>query len=103
MALFDSFYADVVQLVRIHKMWKVTNNSEYIRVHYTGFQIPGIIIDWLIRLKDCQAWFVNDNNLCRKRSLNDIADVTELTSYLRYDAIYKMISKVCLSSVTDQN
>jgi hypothetical protein len=46
---------------------------------------------------------VNDNNLCRKRSLNDIADVTELTSYLRYDAIYKMISKVCLSSAADPN
>jgi hypothetical protein len=55
----------------------------------------------MIRLKDCQAWFVNDNNLCRKRSLNDIADVTELTSYLRYDAIYKMISKVCLGNVAD--
>jgi len=47
-----------------------------------------------LKLKDCQAWFVNDNNLCRKRSLNDITDVTELTSYLRYDAIYKMVSKV---------
>ncbi len=57
----------------------------------------------MIRLKDCQAWFVNDNNLCRKRSLNDIADVTELTSYLRYDAIYKMISKVWLNCVADQN
>ena len=31
-----------------------------------------------LRLKDCQAWFVNDNNLCRKRPLIN-TDSTELS------------------------
>lgn len=47
----------------------------------------------VFRLKDCQAWFVNDNNLCRKREVI-ASEPNELTGYLRYDAIYKMITKV---------
>ena len=43
-----------------------------------------------LRLKDCQAWFVNDNNLCRKRPMI-ATDATELSGYLRYDAINKML------------
>ena len=45
-----------------------------------------------LRLKDCQAWFVNDNNLCRKRPMI-ATDATELSGYLRYDAINKMLVK----------
>jgi len=45
-----------------------------------------------LRLKDCQAWYVNDNNLCRKREAM-AGDSVELTSYLRHDAIHKMITK----------
>jgi len=45
-----------------------------------------------LRLKDCQAWFVNDNNLCRKRPMI-ATDATELSGYLRYDAINKMLIK----------
>lgn len=45
-----------------------------------------------LKLKDCQAWYVNDQNLCRKRETKG-AD-NELAAYLRYDAIYKMITKV---------
>lgn len=44
-----------------------------------------------LRLKDCQAWYVNNNNLCKKRELVQ-TDGTELAGYLRYDAIDKMIS-----------
>ena len=47
----------------------------------------------LVRLKDCQAWYVNDNNLCRKRPLVS-TDATDLAGYLRYDAINKVISKL---------
>jgi len=43
-----------------------------------------------LRLKDCQAWYVNDQNLCKKRELI-ATDATELAGYLRYDAINKMI------------
>jgi len=43
-----------------------------------------------LRLKDCQAWYVNDNNLCKKRELVP-NDTTDLAGYLRYDAINKMI------------
>jgi len=43
-----------------------------------------------LRLKDCQAWYVNDSNLCKKRQLVQ-TDATELAGYLRYDAILKMI------------
>merc|ERR1719289_781597 len=39
---------------------------------------------------DCQAWYVNDQNLCKKRELI-ATDATELAGYLRYDAINKMI------------
>ena len=46
-----------------------------------------------LRLKDCQAWYVNDNNLCRKRPLVS-TDATDLAGYLRYDAINKVISKL---------
>ena len=46
-----------------------------------------------LRLKDCQAWFVNDNNLCRKRPLVP-TDSTDLAGYLRYDAINKVITKL---------
>ena len=46
-----------------------------------------------LRLKDCQAWYVNDNNLCRKRPLVS-TDTTDLAGYLRYDAINKVISKL---------
>jgi len=45
-----------------------------------------------LKLKDCQAWYVNDQNLCRKRESKGFEN--ELAGYLRYDAIYKMISKV---------
>ena len=47
----------------------------------------------LFRLKDCQAWYVNDNNLCRKRPLVS-TDATDLAGYLRYDAINKVVSKL---------
>merc|ERR1712126_379122 len=46
-----------------------------------------------LRLKDCQAWYVNENNLCRKREIIT-TDSTELAGYLRYDAINKMITKL---------
>ncbi|CAN0550648.1 unnamed protein product, partial [Ectocarpus sp. 8 AP-2014] len=46
-----------------------------------------------LRLKDCQAWYVNDNNLCRKREIIG-TDTSELAGYLRYDAINKMIVKL---------
>ena len=46
-----------------------------------------------LRLKDCQAWFVNDNNLCRKRPLVP-TDSTDLAGYLRYDAINKVLGKL---------
>jgi len=46
-----------------------------------------------LRLKDCQAWYVNDNNLCRKREIIG-TDSSELAGYLRYDAINKMIVKL---------
>jgi len=46
-----------------------------------------------LRLKDCQAWFVNENNLCRKRPLVS-TDPTELAGYLRYDAINKILTKI---------
>jgi len=46
-----------------------------------------------LRLKDCQAWYVNDNNLCRKREIIS-TDSSELAGYLRYDAINKMIVKL---------
>merc|ERR1711971_616375 len=46
-----------------------------------------------LRLKDCQAWFVNENNLCRKRPLVS-TDPTELAGYLRYDAINKVLTKL---------
>ena len=43
-----------------------------------------IFNDWNIctRLKDCQAWYVNDQNLCKKRELI-ATDATELAGYLR--------------------
>merc|ERR1711970_1526703 len=44
-----------------------------------------------LRLKDCQAWYVNEQNLCKKRELI-ATDATELAGYLRYDAINKMIA-----------
>jgi len=44
-----------------------------------------------LRLKDCQAWYVNEQNLCKKRELVN-TDGTELAGYLRYDAINKMIA-----------
>merc|ERR1719158_2051436 len=44
-----------------------------------------------LRLKDCQAWYVNEQNLCKKRELVQ-TDGTELAGYLRYDAINKMIT-----------
>ena len=37
----------------------------------------------LFRLKDCQAWYVNDQNLCKKRELI-ATDATELAGYLRF-------------------
>ena len=37
-----------------------------------------------VRLKDCQAWYVNDQNLCKKRELI-ATDATELAGYLRFD------------------
>jgi hypothetical protein len=43
-----------------------------------------------LRLKDCQAWYVNEQNLCKKRELVN-TDSSELAGYLRYDAINKMI------------
>jgi len=46
-----------------------------------------------LRLKDCQAWFVNENNLCRKRPVV-ATDPTELAGYLRYDAINKILAKL---------
>jgi len=44
-----------------------------------------------LRLKDCQAWYVNENNLCRKREIIS-TDATELAGYLRYEAINKMLN-----------
>ena len=43
-----------------------------------------IFNDWnfCTRLKDCQAWYVNDQNLCKKRELI-ATDATELAGYLR--------------------
>jgi len=46
-----------------------------------------------LKLKDCQAWYVNDENRCRKRESAKGGE-NELQSYLRYDAIYKMLMKV---------
>merc|ERR1711962_1222057 len=43
-----------------------------------------------LRLKDCQAWYVDEDKLCRKREVI-ATDATELAGYLRYDAINKMI------------
>ena len=45
-----------------------------------------------------QAWYVNDNNLCRKRPVIS-TDATELSGYLRYDAINKMLVKHMVSSL----
>ena len=38
-----------------------------------------------LRLKDCQAWYVNQNNLCRKREIIN-TDSSELAGYLRFVA-----------------
>ena len=46
-----------------------------------------------LRLKDCQAWYVNDDNLARKRKVIG-TDPSELAGMLRYDAISKMITQV---------
>jgi len=45
-----------------------------------------------LKLKDCQAWYVNDENKCRKRDI--LGMDTDLSSFLRYDAIYKMMEKI---------
>ncbi|XP_023327483.1 uncharacterized protein LOC111700705 [Eurytemora carolleeae] len=48
-----------------------------------------------LKLKICHAWFVSDDNLCRKRDTKDNPDIqTELSAYLRNDAIYKTLTKV---------
>ena len=46
-----------------------------------------------LRIKHCQAWYVNDTNLCIKRKVIN-TDTSEITGFLRYDAISKMIAKV---------
>jgi len=45
-----------------------------------------------LKLKDCQAWYVSDNNLCRKRGHS--GSDNDLSAYLRSDAMYKLISKM---------
>eukprot|EP00088_Acartia_fossae_P059657 TRINITY_DN7102_c0_g1_i2.p1 TRINITY_DN7102_c0_g1~~TRINITY_DN7102_c0_g1_i2.p1 ORF type:complete len:813 (-),score=304.37 TRINITY_DN7102_c0_g1_i2:88-2526(-) len=45
-----------------------------------------------LKLKDCQAWYVNDENKCRKRDIQGMDN--DLSCFLRYDAIYKMMDKV---------
>jgi len=45
-----------------------------------------------LKLKDCQAWYVSDKNLCKKR--DHWGSDNDLSGYLRYDAVYKMISKM---------
>jgi len=43
-----------------------------------------------LRLKDCQAWYVNENNACKKR---EVLEAGDLSVYLRNDAIHQMIEK----------
>ena len=45
-------------------------------------QVIMIIIEIIIITKIFQAWYVNDNNLCRKRPMI-ATDATELSGYLR--------------------
>ena len=42
------------------------------------------------RLKDCQAWYVNEQNLCKKRELI-ATDATELAGYLRLCFIHSLL------------
>jgi len=46
-----------------------------------------------LRLKDCQAWYVNEDKLCRKREII-ATDPSELAGYMRHDAIHRMIEKL---------
>jgi len=45
-----------------------------------------------LKLKDCQAWYVNDENKCRKRDIQGMD--TDLSCFLRYDAVYKMMDRI---------
>jgi len=47
-----------------------------------------------LRLKDCQAWFVNEDNLCRKREIVNVDPTSDLAGYMRHDAVHKMIGKL---------
>jgi len=48
-----------------------------------------------LRIKHCQAWHVSDDNLCIKRKIiNTDNSESEITGFLRYDAVSKMIQKV---------
>jgi len=60
------------------------------RVESVGMEQAEREICKTLRLKDCQAWFVNNNNLCKKREIIN-TDSMELAGYLRYEAINKMI------------
>ena len=41
-------------------------------------------------MKDCQAWYVNEQNLCKKRELI-ATDATELAGYLRLCFIHSLL------------
>jgi len=60
------------------------------RVDNTNLESAEREICRTLRLKDCQAWYVNENNACKKREPLDSGD---LATYLRNDAIHQMINK----------
>jgi len=45
-----------------------------------------------LRLKDCQAWYVDEDKLCRKREVVN-TDSTDLAGFMRYDSIQRMIEE----------
>ena len=46
-----------------------------------------------LRLKDCQAWYVAEDGLCRKRQPL-ATDPGELAGYMRHDAIARMVERL---------
>ena len=46
-----------------------------------------------LRLKDCQAWYVAEDGLCRKRQPLT-TDPGELAGYMRHDAIARMVERL---------
>ena len=54
-----------------------SSRKNFIKDFFLGHPLP------LVRLKDCLAWYVNDQNLCKKRELI-ATDATKLAWFLRF-------------------